>query len=200
VIATTWYAVVFFGMCVIGFAGRLLLDGLDNPEQVFFAVNSALFPSVIGAILLAAVLSAIMSTADSMLLVTATTVAHDLGVNKLGSLGVLMISRLTIVGISILAMVVAVYLPATIFERVLFAWVAIGSSLGPVIVCRALGLTLSPGRIFPAILAGFLSAVILYLLPNTPGDIAERSLPFLLGLVILLLPRPGTAEKDQSQA
>ncbi|MEH6609610.1 MAG: sodium/proline symporter [Halioglobus sp.] len=196
VIATTWYAVVFFGMCVIGFAGRLLLDGLDNPEQVFFAVNSALFPSVIGAILLAAVLSAIMSTADSMLLVTATTVAHDLGVNKLGSLGVLMISRLTIVGISILAMVVAVYLPATIFERVLFAWVAIGSSLGPVIVCRALGLTLSPGRIFPAILTGFLSAVIFYLLPNTPGDIAERSLPFLLGLSVLLLPRPKFSEQS----
>ena len=78
-----------------------------------------------------------MSTADSKFLVTATTVAHDLGVNTLGSLGVLMISRLTVVGISIVAVEVAVYLPATIFERVLFAWVAIGSSLGPVIVCRA---------------------------------------------------------------
>jgi sodium/proline symporter len=193
IIATTWYAVVFFGMCLVGLAGRILLDELDNPEQVFFAVNAALFPSVVGAILLAAVLSAIMSTADSMLLVAGTTVAHDLGITKHNPMRALMISRLTIAAISALAIGVAIYLPATIFERVLFAWVAIGSALGPVIVCRALGAKLKPKRIFPAIAAGFLAAVTCYLLPNTPGDIAERSLPFLLGLAILLLPLRGSS-------
>lgn len=188
VIATTWYAVVFFGMCLVGLAGRILLDSQDNAEQVFFAVNAALFPSVMGAILLAAVLSAIMSTADSMLLVAGTTVAHDLGINARNKLHALTLSRLTIAGISVIAIAVAIYIPATIFDRVLFAWVAIGSALGPVIVCRALGAVLNPGRLAPAIGVGFVAAVVCYLLPNTPGDIAERSLPFLLGLLILLLP------------
>jgi sodium/proline symporter len=188
IIATSWYAVVFFGMTLVGLAGRILLNDLDNPEDVFFAVNAALFPSVMGAILLAAVLSAIMSTADSMLLVAGTTVAHDLGINDRSSMGALTLSRLTIAGISIVAIVVAIFIPATIFQRVLFAWVAIGSALGPVIVCRALGARLATERIFPAIGVGFLSAVICYLLPNTPGDIVERSLPFLLGLAVLLLP------------
>jgi sodium/proline symporter len=188
IIATSWYAVVFFGMTLVGLAGRILLNDLDNPEGVFFAVNAALFPSVMGAILLAAVLSAIMSTADSMLLVAGTTVAHDLGINDRSSMGALTLSRLTITGISIVAIGVAIFIPATIFQRVLFAWVAIGSALGPVIVCRSLGARLAPERIFPAIGVGFLSAVICYLLPNTPGDIAERSLPFLLGLAVLLLP------------
>ncbi|MEH6580296.1 MAG: sodium/proline symporter [Halioglobus sp.] len=192
VIATTWYAVVFFGMCLVGLAGRLLLKELDNPEQVFFAVNAALFPSVVGAILLAAVLSAIMSTADSMLLVAGTTVAHDLGINEHHPMRALTLSRLTIAVISMIAIGVAIYLPATIFQRVLFAWVAIGSALGPVILCRALGAKLNPGRILPAIAAGFLAAVTCYLLPNTPGDIAERSLPFLLGLTILLIPGKGS--------
>ena len=188
IIATSWYAVVFFGMTLVGLAGRILLNDLDNPEEVFFAVNAALFPSVMGAILLAAVLSAIMSTADSMLLVAGTTVAHDLGINDRSSMGALTLSRLTIAGISIVAIAVAIFIPATIFQRVLFAWVAIGSALGPVIVCRALGARLAPRRIFPAIGVGFLTAVICYLLPNTPGDIVERSLPFLLGLSVLLLP------------
>jgi sodium/proline symporter len=188
VIATTWYAVVFFGMCLVGFAGRALLGEVDNAEQVFFAVNAALFPSVIGAILLAAVLSAIMSTADSMLLVTGATVAHDLGINRRHQLQALTLSRLVIGLISVLAILVAIYIPATIFERVLFAWVAIGSALGPTIVCRAMGLRLRSDRIFPAIGTGFLAAVICYLLPNAPGDIAERSLPFMLGLGVLLLP------------
>ena len=188
IIATTWYAVVFLGMYLVGLAGRVLVGELDNPEQVFFAVNAALFPSIMGAILLAAVLSAIMSTADSMLLVAGTTVAHDLGITERHKLQALTLSRLVIAAISILAIAVAIYIPATIFQRVLFAWVAIGSALGPIIVCRSLQLKIAPQRVLPAIAVGFLAAVSCYLLPNTPGDILERGLPFALGLLILIMP------------
>lgn len=187
-IATSWYAIVFFGMCLVGFAGRLLVSDLSNPEQVFFAVNSALFPSFIGAVLLAAVLSAIMSTADSMLLVAGTTVAHDLGLTHRYQLKALVISRVVIALISVIAIAVAIYIPATIFARVLFAWVAIGSALGPVIVSRALGLPVRTERVLPAIATGFVAAIVCYLAPNTPGDIIERTLPFLLGLAVLLVP------------
>ena len=189
IIATSWYAIVFFGMCLVGFAGRVLLSDLDNTEQVFFAVNAQLFPSVMGAILLAAVLSAIMSTADSMLLVTGTTVAHDLGITQRYRLQALLISRLVIAAISIIAILVAIYIPASIFQRVLFAWVAIGSALGPVILCRSLGVRIKHSRLLPAIATGFIAAVICYLLPNTPGDIAERTAPFCLGLSVLLFRR-----------
>jgi sodium/proline symporter len=189
VIATGWYAVVFFGMCLVGFSGRLLVPELESSEQVFFAVNEQLFPSALGAVLLAAVLSAIMSTADSMLLVTGTTVAHDMGITRRHQLQALLISRVVIAIISALAIVVAIYLPATIFQRVLFAWVAIGSSLGPIIVCRALGLAVPPARVLPAMACGFAAAVACYLLPNTPGDILERTAPFALGIAILLAGR-----------
>jgi sodium/proline symporter len=190
IIATSWYAIVFFGMCIVGFSGRVLVGELDNSEQVFFAVNAQLFPSVTGAILLAAVLSAIMSTADSMLLVTGTTVAHDLGITRRYRLQALLISRLVIAVISIIAIVVAIYIPATIFQRVLFAWVAIGSALGPVILCRALQLRIPNSRLAPAIATGFVAAVICYLSPNAPGDIIERTVPFCLGLGVLLVGRP----------
>ena len=186
-IATLWYAVVFLGMFLLGLAGRLLVPDLADAEQVFFAVNAQLFPSFLGAILLAAVLSAIMSTADSMLLVAGTTVAHDLGMTRRYRVQALLISRLVIAIISVAAILVAIYIPATIFQRVLFAWVAIGSALGPIILCRALGLVCAPTRILPAIATGFVVAVACYLLPNTPGDIVERTLPFALGLAVLLL-------------
>ena len=100
------------------------------------------------------------------------------------------VALLVIALVSVLAIAVAIYLPATIFQRVLFAWVAIGSALGPVIVCRALGLRIQPQRLLPAIAGGFLAAVLCYLLPNTPGDLLERAGPFTLGLLILL-PRRG---------
>ena len=186
IIATGWYAVVFFGMCLVGLAGRLLAGATENPEQIFFALNAALFPSVLGAVLLAAVLSAIMSTADSMLLVAGTTVAHDLGVTGRHRAHALLVSRLVIAALSVAAILVAIYIPATIFQRVLFAWVAIGSALGPIILCRALGRSPPPARILPAIATGFTAAVTCYLLPDTPGDLLERSLPFALGLAVLL--------------
>lgn len=170
-------------------AGRIMVAELDNPEQVFFAVNAQLFPSVIGAVLLAAVLSAIMSTADSMLLVAGTSVAHDLGITRRYRLQALLVSRLVIALISVIAIAVAIYIPASIFQRVLFAWVAIGSALGPIILCRPLQLRIPPGRILPAIAIGFIAAVVCYLLPNSPGDIVERTLPFVLGLAVLLLNR-----------
>jgi sodium/proline symporter len=189
VIATGWYAIVFLGMYLVGLAGRLLVGDLDNSETVFFAVNEALFPSIMGAVLLAAVLSAIMSTADSMLLVTGTTVAHDMGITRRHQVQALFISRVVIAVISVIAIAVAIFIPATIFQRVLFAWVAIGSALGPNILCRALGVKIMPRRILPAIAVGFVAAVILYLLPNAPGDIAERTLPFILGSLVLLVGR-----------
>jgi hypothetical protein len=89
--------------------------------------------------------------------------------------------------ISLAAIAVAIAVPATIFERVLFAWVAIGSALGPNVLCRALGLKIAPGRILPAILLGFGAALVFYSLPNAPGDIAERTIPFLLGIAVLTL-------------
>ena len=185
-IATAWYGVVFFGMCLVGLAGRLLVADLENPEQVFFAVNASLFPSVVGAVLLAAVLSAIMSTADSLLLVASTSVAHDLGLNQRHPDRALLISRLVIAAISIIAIAIAIWIPASIFQRVLFAWVAIGAALGPIMICRGFGWTVIPNRVLPGILTGFVSAIVFYLLPNTPGDIAERAIPFILGLVVLL--------------
>jgi Na+/proline symporter len=144
-----------------------------------------------GAVLLAAVLSAIMSTADSMLLVCGTTVAHDLGLNEGRQLNPLAISRLMMAIISAIAILVAIHIPATIFDRVLFAWVAIGAALGPTVVCRALGIRIRAARLAPAITTGFLAAVTCYLLPDTPGDILERSLPFIAGLAVLLTPVPG---------
>jgi Na+/proline symporter len=162
---------------------------------VFFAVNAQLLPSTLGAILLAAVLSAIMSTADSMLLVTGTTVAHDMGITRRFRLHPLLVSRLVIAIISAIAIAVAIGLPATIFQRVLFAWVAIGSALGPIILCRALDLQIPAGRIVPAMAAGFAAAVLFYLLPNAPGAILERSLPFGLGLAVLVMARPGNSQR-----
>lgn len=188
-IVTFWYLVVFVGMISLGLAGRVLLPELGDPETVFFNVNEELLPPVVGAVLLAAVLSAIMSTADSQLLVAAGVIAHDLGLGHLGRASLLRVSRIVIVLLVAAAVAVALYLPESIFNRVLFAWIALGSAFGPVVFLRLAGYEASPAAIPLSILTGFSLAVLFYLLPDTPGEVLERLAPFCCAFAVLLATR-----------
>ncbi|WP_160153431.1 sodium/proline symporter [Microbulbifer sp. ALW1] len=189
VISIVWFALVFGGMFLLGLLGRILLPGVSDPESIFFLLTSELLPPVLGAVLLAAVLSAIMSTADSMLLVAASCVSHDLGLARRFPGHTLWISRLAMLLVALLAIALAIGLPSSIFQRVLFAWVAIGSAFGPILFLRLAGVPLTGEGVLTAILTGFTSAVALYLLPNTPGDIAERVLPFTFAICALFTMR-----------
>lgn len=186
-ITIAWYAVVFLGMCFVGLVGHVLHAGIDNPENIFFTLTGSLFPPVLGAVLLAAVLSAIMSTADSQLLVAASAISHDLGLG--GRERRLLFSRLAIVMLVVFAVLVSLYLPEAIFSRVLFAWIALGSAFGPTVFLRLAGVPLRPGGVLASVLTGFGLAVTFYLLPNTPGDILERVVPFCAAFGVLLLAR-----------
>ncbi len=188
IITVGWYAVVFSGMILVGLAGHVLVAGVDNPETVFFALTDSLFTPVIAGILLAAVLSAIMSTADSQLLVAASAIVHDLGLGRRRIRRGLLVSRLAVVGLVGVAVVVAIYLPERIFSRVLFAWTALGAAFGPTVLFRLGGLRCAPAGVLASILTGFALAVVLYLAPDTPGDVAERLLPFCASAAVLWLP------------
>jgi sodium/proline symporter len=183
VIALSWAVIIYAGMLTVGLAARALYGGLLADEQVLFEVTNRLFAPVVAGIMIAAVLSAIMSTADSQLLVAASSVSHDLPRGGRGSLAV---SRLVVALISLFAVVLAVELPQAIFVRVLFAWTALGSAFGPPLLVRLAGFEIPPARVFAAMATGFLGTVCFYWLPGTPGDWMERLVPFFASLAICM--------------
>ncbi len=185
VITIAWYSLVFLAMLFVGLSGHILHSSIENNENIFFLMTESLFSPLIGAVILAAVLSAIMSTADSQLLVAASAISHDLGLGKGSAERNLLVSRLTIAGLVVLAVLVALFLPEKIFSRVLFAWSALGAAFGPVLFCRLMGLNVRAGGVLTAIIAGFGFSVLFYLMPNTPGDVLERLAPFFIASVII---------------
>lgn len=191
-----WYLLVFLGMCFLGLVGHILYPVIDDPERIFFVLAEGLFPPVMGAILIAAVLSAIMSTADSQLLVAASALAHDLGLGKGAAARSLFVSRVSIVGLVLIAVAIALFLPEKIFSRVLFAWIALGSAFGPLVFARLANWRVQDNAILASVVLGFAAAVGLYLAPNTPGDIAERLLPFCIASLCLVLGRQGPARQS----
>lgn len=159
IVAMSWAGLVFAGMAVLGLSGRAILGGEAAPESVFFTLAADLLPGIMAGIVAAATLSAIMSTVDSQLLVAGGAVSHDLGLGKaLGGREVL-VSRLAIIGVCIAAIALTFLAPSSIFNRILFAWVALGAAFGPVVVARTLGFRPSGPTVLAGMLAGFGLAV-----------------------------------------
>ena len=183
VIAIGWAVVVYAGMLLLGLSARALYAGLLEGEQVLFEVANRLFAPVAAGVMIAAVLSAIMSTADSQLLVAASSVSHDLPRERRWGIGT---SRLVVSGICLVAVGIALFVPKDIFTRVLFAWHALGSAFGPPLAVKLVGRQIDPAALFAAMLTGFAGTVALYWMPDTPGDWAERLVPLVASLAICL--------------
>jgi len=186
-IAVTWFTLVQIGVMIFGLAAIALQLKPENPENVFFLLTNELFHPLVAGVIIAAILSAIMSTADSQLLVSASVLSHDLGWGKSSGLSTLTVSRLCVVGLVIFSVILTLYLPEAIFSRALFAWVALGAAFGPSVVYRLAGRRAAPMTTLVAILCGFSAAIVFYLLPNAPGDFNERVIPIAIGFLILVL-------------
>lgn len=185
-IAIAWAVLVYSGMLLLGWCGRLLIPGLSDAEVVFISLTNALFHPVFSGIVLAAVLSAIMSTADSQLLVASSAITHDL--HRAGGVpGLLRRSRVVVLLISAGAIFGALYGTQEIFSQVLFAWAAIGSAFGPLLLVTLTGRQVrSPARL-ASVIVGFSASVLsFFFFPASSSwkGVMERVFPFFLALAV----------------
>lgn len=188
VVAISWGALVYAGMAVLGLSARVLLGEEAPAEGVFFRLAADLLPGILAGIVAAAILSAIMSTVDSQLLVASGAISVDLGAAKLFGGRTVMATRIAMIGLSVIAVLLTLGLPATIFDRTLFAWTALGASFGPAVVARALGFRLPGAAVLAAILAGFgVSLAFEFGLESGPGSVWGRTVPWIAGWVALIL-------------
>lgn len=181
--ALVWFCLVFFGMWTLGIAGHFMIDDLANNENIFFKISGEIFHPIAQGILLAAVISAIMSTADSQILVCSSSISLDLGLKQSS----LRISRLITGGVIFASVLIALLIPEKIFSRVLFAWTAMGSSFGPAVIARISNWKLSENHILLSMVIGFVLAIVFFLLPDSTGDWIERVIPFFAGLICLFI-------------
>ena len=197
-VAIGWGALVYAGMAVLGLSGRAIFGADAPPEGVFFRLAADILPAILSGIIGAAVVSAIMSTVDSQLLVAGGALSHDLGVARAFPGHDVAIARGAIVLVCVAAVCVTLLLPASIFDRVLFAWTALGASFGPTVIARTLRHRPGGGAVFASILAGFVTAVMFeFVLPSGPGDVWARTLPWCAGLGVIAVSalRPTAAER-----
>jgi len=181
-IALTWACIIYTGMVLLGWCGRLLVDGLGDGEQLLFVLATLLLPALLAGVVVSAILSAIMSTADSQLLVAASSVSHDLHDHETAAAPGLVRARGVVLLIGILAVALAIGFPDRIFSRVLFAWQALAAAFGPLLVITLWRGTVLPAWRIAALATGFLLTVTLSWTVDSPGDWVERLVPLAIAL------------------
>lgn len=162
IVSITWAVIIFVGMFTVGLCGRLLVDSLVDGEVILIRLVRDLFPPVMAGVFVAAILSAIMSTADSQLLVCGSTVAHDLSEKRSGSI---LRDRLAVLAITILAVVAALTLAKSVFDSALFAWSALGAAFGPLLLVRLWRGPVAAPYALAAIWGGFGTTLFWYFTP-----------------------------------
>jgi sodium/pantothenate symporter len=71
-------AMILAAVLAIVPVGRLGFPGLEDADQVFLRVVESEFPALVRGVAVAAVLAAVMSTTDALLLACSSAIAHDL--------------------------------------------------------------------------------------------------------------------------
>lgn len=202
VIAIIWVAISLFAACAIGVIGRAyLIPALEGAatETVFIAMIKQIFSNgfllvFIGGLFLCGILAAVMSTADSQLLVCASSVSKDIYKNILKpdaeDKRVLNVSRITVVIVSVLAFIIAWDPDSSIMALVSDAWAGLGSAFGPLVVCSLFWKrTNLPGAV-SGIISGGLFVIIWDYLPLVNGQTlyaATGIYSLLLGFFISLI-------------
>jgi SSS family solute:Na+ symporter len=142
VVGTIWNVLMAWGAVFIGLAGRAWFPELDmlpasDTENLFpLLAREQLHPVLFG-VVLASIFAAIMSTADSQLLVAASSVVRDI-YDKIIRKGdeipqkrLVLMSRLVVLVLVLVSLVFGYLAEDLVFWLVLFAWAGLGASIGP---------------------------------------------------------------------
>jgi sodium/proline symporter len=144
IIAMLWGIAVFYGAGLVGLVGRVTLPELADGERALMALALELTHPVIAGLLLAAVISAILSTVSSQLLVAASSVSYDIVEQGMGKARddrrSLVLGRITVAVVGVLGVLIALRGESVVFWFVLFAWSGLGASFSP-LTLLALGET-----------------------------------------------------------
>jgi sodium/proline symporter len=178
-----------FGAVTAGIAGRALFPGLEDQETIFPTIANQLFPPVIAGVLMVIVLSAIMSTADSLLLLASSAVVRDTMQKIVGSTKsdhqLAVYGKIVTVLVGILAIALAIPEAKFIFWFVLFAWSGLGAAFGPVVICLLYYKKVTREGVIAGMLGGFLTSVVWVLaFKEQTYNLYEAVPGFIVGTVL----------------
>jgi sodium/proline symporter len=201
-VAIVWTVLAYAGAALVGIVGITLVhyaqipvEGLAgegaDPERILPVMAHTLFPLWIAGILISGAVAAMMSTADSQLLITTSTIVEDFYCKALkkeiGQKRLVLMSRLVTVGVGVAAFLLAVVSNDLIYNVVSLAWSGLGSSFGPSLLLSLHWKRMNGAAVLTSMIAGAVSTVAWMWIPGLEEVISVRFAAFFLATVVAIV-------------
>ena len=193
-VAIIWVVLALRATTLVAYFGRMLVADellpLGNQKTVFIVLARKLFPAGIAGLLMAAIIAASMSTADSQLLVASSSFTSDIYKPMLrknaSDKEMLWVGR----GVVIIVAVIAYFIASSkaegaqaIMEMVENAWGGFGSAFGPVVILSLFWRRLTYKGAIAGVIGGALTDVLWYMFLSSSTGIYELLPGFGAGLL-----------------
>ncbi|MCM3706198.1 sodium/proline symporter PutP [Cytobacillus firmus] len=192
-IGMTWMIISLFGALFVGFAGiAYFVDSpLANSETVFIVFSQVLFNPWVAGFLLAAILSAIMSTVDSQLLVSSSALAQDFYKSifrrNASQKEEMIVGRIAVLSIAIIAIFLGYNPDSKVLELVSYAWAGFGAAFGPVIILSLFWKRMTRNGALAGIIVGAVTVITWSQLTGGLFDLYELAPGFLFAVVAIIV-------------
>ena len=219
-IAIVWVIISLAMAVIIGVIGRAYLyptvlgaDG-GSTETVFIEMITRLFTQdlylpVVAGLFLCGILAAIMSTADSQLLVTASSMSEDIykGIinRKASEEKVMKVSRYTVLGVAVLAYMIAWDPNSSIMGLVSNAWAGLGAAFGPTVLMSLFWKRCNLQGAVAGIVSGGLTVILWDNIPLVAGQtlgtvtgLYSLAIGFLISIILIVIVSLCTKAPDAS--
>lgn len=208
-IAVGWTALSMAGAILVGLVGILYVDNqlagnLDDGERIFMLLVNSMFHPVIAGILLAAILAAIMSTADSQLLVSSSALAEDFYKQvfrpQASSEEIVTVGRIAVIVLSIIALMLAMNPDSTVLGLVSYAWAGFGAAFGPALLISLFWKQMNRNGALAGIVVGAMTVVIWKQLSGGIFDLYEIVPGFVFATIAIVVVSKMTGGVSQDVA
>ncbi|MGM0587582.1 MAG: sodium/proline symporter PutP [Bacteroidota bacterium] len=192
-IGMSWMVFSLYGAIFVGFSGISYFAAapLADPETVFIEFTQVLFNPWISGILLAAILSAIMSTVDSQLLVCSSAIAEDFYKAiirpEASDKEQVFVGRAAVIGVALVALWIAADPNSMVLDLVAYAWAGFGAAFGPVVILSLFWRRMTKNGALAGIITGAATVIIWKQLTGGMFDIYEILPGFILGMLAIIV-------------
>lgn len=191
-IAIWWAVPAFWGAFMIGILGLAAfgVDYFEDPERLMPFLARTVMPGWLAGIMISGAIAAMMSTADSQLLVTTSTLSEDVWHKLLhrqsSPESLARVSRIATVLVGIGAFILAVRSSGLVFSMVSFAWSGLSAAFGPALILTLWWKRCTGNGVLAGMIGGTL-AVVAWRYLGGNDLVSERVAGFAIALALVLL-------------
>lgn len=211
-LAMVWVISTLTAAVILGVIGKAYIStvvsadelAVMDGERIFIYMTQHLLTgpiaTILAGILLTAILAAIMSTADSQLLVASSAVSEDIGrtiFKEINDKNSILISRISVIAIALVAFIIASDPDSSVFDLVAYAWAGFGAAFGPAILMSLYWKRMNWQGTLAGILSGGITVLIWRNFIKSYINLYELLPAFIISAIFIIIVSLLTAKPDK---